>query len=205
MNNLVFVTFEILVVVVAPLLILYLKGDWPLRSTIPCLVTIPVLWYLTYSPLHELSHVVGTYLVGGRVTYIKLIPRFWMGEFSGGAMITPEGFVHDWQWLVMTSSPYILDVACVAAGYAVLRRRFFRHSFAVGFTFMLLCLRPAFDLVCETVALIAGGRGDLYHTEKTIGGATIWTLLAVSIGASATTVFIVLRRFTERPTSAPPV
>ena len=75
--NYTLVTVEITLVIVAPLLFLYLRSSWPLRVIIPCLLSIPLLWYLTYSPLHELSHVVGTYLVGGTVTSIKLIPRFW--------------------------------------------------------------------------------------------------------------------------------
>ena len=36
-------TLEILVVIVAPLLFLSLKGPWPVRRTIPGLVVIPVL------------------------------------------------------------------------------------------------------------------------------------------------------------------
>src|SRR5512136_2998807 len=102
------VTLETLVVIVAPLLILYLTGHWPMRIVIPCLLVIPVLWYLTYSPIHELSHVLGTYLVGGAVTELKLIPRFWHGEF-GRAWITPQGLWAPWQQLVMTSAPYALD------------------------------------------------------------------------------------------------
>jgi len=195
MDGLLLVTFEILVIVVAPLLILYLKSHWPLRSTIPSLVSIPVLWYLVYSPLHELSHVVGAYLAGGRVTAVKLMPRFWMGEFSGGAQITPAGLIHGWQWLLMTSSPYLLDVLCVIAAYFILRKNLLKSPFTVGLTFMLLCLRPAFDLVCETVAFLGGARGDLYHIEKAIGGLAIWTLLGLSIAVSLTMIVIVLRSF----------
>ena len=101
-NSMLLVTLEILVTIVAPLLILYLRGRWPMRITIPCLLVIPVLWYLTYAPIHELSHVLGTYLVGGSVTEIKLIPSFWKGEF-GRAWITPQGLRAPWQQLVMTS------------------------------------------------------------------------------------------------------
>ncbi|HLE33026.1 MAG TPA: hypothetical protein VJB38_10485, partial [Bacteroidota bacterium] len=61
------ITVEILLVVVTPLLFLYLKGSWPLRVIVPCLLTIPLLWYFTYAPLHELSHAAGTYFVGGKV------------------------------------------------------------------------------------------------------------------------------------------
>ncbi|MCE7980417.1 MAG: hypothetical protein DYG89_04440 [Caldilinea sp. CFX5] len=76
-------TGEILLVVVTPLLVLYIKGNWPLRKVIPSLVIIPILWYFTYAPLHELSHAAGLYLVGGKVIDYRLIPSFWLGEFAG--------------------------------------------------------------------------------------------------------------------------
>jgi len=202
MNNLLFITFEILVIVVFPLLILYLKGGWRLRSTIPGLVIIPVLWYFIYSPLHELSHAAGAYLVGGSVTHIKLIPRFWMGEFSGGAEITPAGLVHTWQSMTMTLSPYFLDVLCLIAGYIFLRRRFMRNPFVVGLTFMILCLRPAFDIVTETVAFLGGARGDLFCIREITGGFALWSLLAPAIALSVFTIIVVLRRFINNPEEA---
>ena len=76
-------TCEILLFLVMPLLVLYLKGNWPLRKVIPPLVVIPILWYFAYAPLHELSHAAGLYLVGGKAIDYRLIPRFWLGEFGG--------------------------------------------------------------------------------------------------------------------------
>ena len=89
-------TFEILLFLVMPLLVLYIKGNWPLRKFILPLVVIPILWYLTYAPLHELSHAAGIYLVGGKVTVWKLIPRFWLGEFAR-AWVIPSGITQSWQ------------------------------------------------------------------------------------------------------------
>ena len=82
MQNYPVYTFEILLIVVMPLLVLYIKGSWPLRKVIPCIMVIPILWYFTYAPLHELSHAAGIYLVGCKVIVWKLIPRFWLGEFA---------------------------------------------------------------------------------------------------------------------------
>ena len=58
MQNYLLNTCEILLVLVLPLLVLYLKGNWPWRRAIPPLVIIPVFWYFTYAPVHELSHAV---------------------------------------------------------------------------------------------------------------------------------------------------
>jgi hypothetical protein len=194
MSNYWLVTLETLLIVVLPLLYLYLRGGLPLRSTVPCLLILPVLWYLTYAPLHELSHVVGAYVVGGKVTQIKLIPSFWLGEF-GGAWITPVGLTQSWQQLIMTGSPYILDVLCVIAGMILLRRGLSRNPFVVGLVIMLLCLRPAFDLVCETIAFVLGVRGDLYYVEQIIGSWLTWSFLLFSIGLSVLSIVVVVRRF----------
>lgn len=181
------VTFEIFVVIVIPLLILYLAGRWSMRVTIPSLLVIPVLWYLTYAPIHELSHVLATYLVGGSVTEIKLIPSFWRGEFAR-AWITPEGLQSPWQQLAMTSAPYVLDGVSVVVGLLALQRMRRTHPFVLGVTFMLLCLRPAFDAVCETVAFALGARGDLHHIARSIGTPMVWAAGATLLGFSLFTI-----------------
>jgi hypothetical protein len=198
MNNELLITFEIMLVVDAPLLFLYLKGKWPLRTVIACLLSIPVLWYLTYAPLHELSHVAGTYLVGGKIIYYKLIPRFWLGEF-GHAWITADGIRESWQQLIMTSSPYILDIVCIVAGLFVLRRGFSKNPFVVGLIFMLLCLRPAFDFVCETIAFLSGNRGDIYNIESVIGSFMTWSFVLLSFILSLISIVIILKRFVGFP------
>jgi len=194
MNNGLLVTFEILLVVVTPLIILYLKGSWPLRTATPCLVSIPILWYFVYSPLHELSHIAGTYLVGGTVIYYKLIPRFWLSEL-GRAWITPEGLKESWQQLIMTASPYILDIVSIVAGMFILRRNFSKNPFVIGFVFMLLFLRPTFDFVCEPIAFLSGDMGDIYHITSKIGNFVTWSLILFSVGLSLISIIIVLKRF----------
>ena len=191
------VTLEILVVVVAPLLILYLAGRWPLRIVIPCLLAIPVLWYLTYAPIHELSHVLGTYVVGGTVTEVKLIPSFWHGEL-GRAWITPQGLQARWQQLAMTGAPYLLDGLSVAVGFFALRGERLKHPFALGVALMLLCLRPAFDVICEAVAFALGGRGDLYHVAQVTGYPVVWVGVLVLAGSSVFAVAHVLMSSASR-------
>lgn len=182
------VTFEILAVVVMPLLVLVLKGRWPMRVAIPALFAIPVLWYLTYAPIHELSHVLGTWVAGGSVTQVKLIPSFWHGEFAR-AWITPVGLVAPWQRFVMTSAPYALDGLSVAVGYFVLHRGgLLRRPFALGIALMLLCLRPAFDVLCESVGLARGARGDLWHLAQSVGYPAVWASMALLLGFALATI-----------------
>jgi hypothetical protein len=200
--NRLLITTEILLVIVAPLLILYLRGNWRLRSTVPCLLLIPVLWYLTYAPLHELSHVAGTYLAGGRVIDYKLMPRFWAGEFEI-AWITPVGLTRPWQKLAMSGAPYVLDLACILAGMSVLRRRASANAFIVGLVFMLLCLRPAFDFVCESVSFLDGFRGDLYNMQAIVGGPAIWSFIVTSVGLSLVAILTIVRRHAGGPGNEP--
>ncbi len=191
-------TLEILLVIVLPLLVLYLRGDWPLRAAVPCLVGLPVLWYLSYAPLHELSHAAGAYAAGGTVIGGRLMPRIWVAEF-GRAWLHVEGLRDDWQRLVMTSAPYVVDLACLLLGRIVLRRRASSRPFVTGLVFMLLCLRPAFDLVCETVAFLLRAQGDVYHVREILGGPATWWLLLAALGWSLLTILTVLMRFSPRP------
>ena len=201
-NDFILVTLEILVVLVTPLLILYLTRPWPLRIVIPCLLVIPVLWYLTYAPIHELSHVLGTYLVGGSVTETKLIPSFWKGEVAV-AWITPQGLREPWQQLVMTSSPYVLDGLSVALGFVLLGRgRLLDRPVALGVVFMLLCLRPTFDVLNETVAFARGSQADLYHIALAIGSPMLWLSSVSLLGFSLLTMARLLMKSASRKSQA---
>jgi hypothetical protein len=141
-------------------------------------------------------------LVGGKVTYIKLIPSFWLGEFAR-AWITPVGITQSWQWLITSASPYLLDVVCIVAGIFILRRRFSRNPFVVGLVLMLLCLRPAFDFVCESIAFLSGDRGDFYAIQQIVGPFVIWSFILFSIGLSIFSVLIILRRYVGFPENLP--
>ena len=187
MQNYLLYTCEILLFLVMPLLVLYIKGNWPLRKVIPALVIIPVLWYFTYAPLHELSHAAGVYLVGGKVIGYKLIPRFWLGEFAR-AWITPSGISQSWQQLTMTAFPYLLDVVCFIAALFVFQRNFSRNPFLLGLIFMFLCLRPAMDFVFEPIAFLSGDRGDFYALQQIVGPFAIWSFILISIGLAVYSV-----------------
>ena len=193
MQSYLLVTCEILVIVVMPLLVLYLKGNWPLRKVILSLVVIPIFWYFTYAPLHELSHAAGIYLVGGKVIFWKLIPSFWLGEFAR-AWLTPSGITQSWQQLTMSSFPYLLDVVCFVAALFVFRRGSSRNPFVIGLAFMILCLRPACDFVFEPIAFLSGDRGDFYAIQQIVGPFAIWSFILISIGLAIYSISSTLSR-----------
>lgn len=193
MNYALLSTFEVLLIIPIPLVILYLRGKWPMKMIRICLSVIPLLWYLTYAPLHELSHIFGTYIAGGSVIDYKLIPRFWMGEFAG-AWITPIGLSHPWQNLVMLSAPYVLDLASVIAGAVVLQHHMSKNAFWAGFLFMLLCLRPTFDLTCEAIGFYNGFKGDLFHIQRIVGSEVLSSFLLLSLVLSVFLIYAILKR-----------
>jgi hypothetical protein len=193
MQNYLLATCEILLVVVMPLLVLYLKGNWPLRKVIPPLVIIPILWYFTYAPLHELSHAAGLYLVGGKAIEYKLIPRFWLGEF-GGAWITTSGITQSWQQLTMSAFPYLLDIVCFVAAIFIFREVFLETLFYWPH-FMLLCLRPAIDFVFESIGFLTGWRGDVWYMQQIAGSFATWSFILISIGLAAVSILSTLSRF----------
>jgi hypothetical protein len=194
MQNYLVYTCEILLVVVMPLLVLYLKGNWPLRKVIPYLVVIPILWYFTYAPLHELSHAAGIYLVGGKVIDYKLIPSFWLGEFAR-AWITPSGITQSWQQLTISAFPYMLDIVSFVVAIFVFRRDFSRNPFFIGLAFMLLCLRPAMDFVFEPIAFLSGDRGDFYFIQQSVGPFALWSFILISIGLAVYSILSTLSHF----------
>jgi len=189
---------EIILTIVAPLIALYLRGQWRLGTVTACLCGIAVVWYLTYAPIHELSHALGTTLVGGRIVDVKLIPSFWEGTFAV-AWVTSVGLDQSWQQLVMLGAPYVIDVACVIVSLVVLRRRLSRNALVVGLLLMLLCLRPAFDLVCETVGFAGGFKGDLWHMQLIVGSAALWSFLLVALALCLLSVVVILRRYDGFP------
>jgi hypothetical protein len=197
MNHLLTIV-EILFTVVVPLLVLYLRGTWKQQTMMACVSIIPILWYFVYAPMHELSHLLGAYLVGAQIVEVKLIPRFWVGE-TAVAWIKAEGFTSEWSQLIATISPYVLNLVSIAIGVYILQRKLSRNAFLVGFLFMFLCLRPAFDFVCETVGFATGFRGDLFHIALTVGGFATWTFLAVSIAFSMYAIIVIIGRFKGFP------
>jgi hypothetical protein len=141
-----------------------------------------------------LSHAAGTYLVGGKVIEYRLIPRFWLGEF-GGAWAIPSGYTQSWQQLTSSAFPYMLDIVCFVVAIFAFRRGFSRNPFFIGLAFMLLCLRPACDFVCEPIGFLAGDKGDFYVIQQIVGPFAIWSFILISIGLAIYSISSSLSHF----------
>ena len=103
----------------------------------------------------------------------------------------------------MTSAPYVLDGLSLVVGFFALGRgRLMDRPFALGVAFMLLCLRPAFDVLCETVAFALGAKADLYHIALAIGTPMLWLSSAILLGFSLLTITRLLVKSAARYRSA---
>jgi len=111
------------------------------------------------------------------------------------AEVTSEGIVNSWQQSISTGFPYILDIVSVAAALWLAKKRFPKTAFLAGLTFMLLCIRPLFDLVCETVGFLLGEKGDLYFMNQILGRMPMWVCLVFSIGLALLSISAVLRQY----------
>jgi len=70
-----------------------------------------------------------------------------------------------------------------------------RNAFWAGFLFMLLCLRPTFDLVCEAVGFYNGFMGDLFHIQQIVGSAILSSLILLSLLLSVFLIYAILKRY----------
>lgn len=63
---------------------------------------------------------------------------------------------------------------------------------------MLLCLRPTFDVVCETVGLATGARGDPWCLAQVVGYPVVWTsALGLIVLSVLVSLRVVLRRVAD--------
>ena len=60
-------------------------------------------------------------------------------------------------------------------------------------------MRPASDLVCDTIGSVSGFRGDLSHIALTVGALVLWTFLAPAIAFALFATAVVIGRFKGSP------
>ena len=166
--NAVFRLIEILLLIVLPLMILYLRSGWEKKEIVLNLIALPLIWYLLYAPIHELSHMLGCIIVGAEITDFRLFPRFWEGSFGFAYVDIKGGFNENFSSLVILISPYLLDLLSIIAGYYILTRLKIKNSFLVGFIFLILCLRPLYDVIDNYIGIFFN-HSDLVLTIKIIG------------------------------------
>ena len=174
---------ELLALILFPLIIFYVRSNWRRTEIMVDIVLLCMLWMLTYSLLHELSHLTSSVLLGRKITGYQLIPRFWEGQFfsGGGVASVPTGPVSDRLGFLTALAPYLKDVAFLAIGFFVLQSQKIRSSFLVGFVFVLCCLSPLFDIANNYSIYILNP--DIVGNDFQGAAVSLGSILTNAIGA----------------------
>lgn len=193
-------TVEIAGLVLLPLTVLYLRSKWPPRLWVANLFVLPLLWFSTYSLLHEGSHVVGVLLIGDTVVKYHLIPHFWQGEFTS-AWIQSAG-LQGLRGVLPGLFPYLRDFVFLIAGWMILRLKRITSSFFVGLVLVIFCLSPLFDIednYCSGYLLRHAIGNDFTGTAMMIGET--WTNLIgiFLLGFASCVIGWVLWLYTDFP------
>jgi hypothetical protein len=139
-----FALIEMLVFVVIPLIAFYLRNNWPRKIFVTNFMVILIVWFFTLPFFHELSHIVGVYVIGSKPIAYQLIPKFWEGDFTA-AWVQSEP-INDWRNPIPGLSPYIKDIILLIIGFILLKGKKVNNAFWAGFIYVFFCLGSLFDI-----------------------------------------------------------
>ncbi len=189
---------EILVLIILPLLVIYLRSDWPRKQIYINVIILPLIWYLFYAPIHELGHILGCLIVGADITDYRLFAHFWEGSFGFAYVDVKGGLEVNMNSMIILISPYILDFISIIIGYNILIRYKIKNSFLLGLTFLIFCLRPLYDIVDNYIGIFYN-HSDLVLTSKIIGEYITYSYGIISITISLIAIILLLNKYKNYP------
>jgi hypothetical protein len=140
-----FALIEVCLFFVNPLIVFYLRNNWPRKITIISIVLTVIIWFFTLPFFHELSHLIGVYLIGSKLADYQLIPKFWEGDFTTAYVGSYP--VNDWRGPIPGLFPYIKDILMLIIGFVLLKSKKVSNAFWAGFIYAFFCLGSMFDIV----------------------------------------------------------
>jgi len=189
---------EILVLVVLPLLVFYLRSSWPKKEVNINVIILPLIWYVFYAPLHELGHILGCFIVGAEIKDYQLFAHFWEGSFGFAYVDVQGGLDVNMNSLIILISPYILDFISIIIGYYILTRYKIKNSFLLGLTFLIFCLRPLYDIVDNYIGIFYN-HSDLVLTSKIVGEYITYSYGIISVTISLIAIILLLNKYKNYP------
>lgn len=186
----------ILLLAVAPLYGTLRRSHWSPLTVKWLMAAIPLLLFPLNAPIHETSHMLGTWLAGGSIGQVRLWQPFWQAD-APVAMIQTSGLTTPARQFVSSVFPYAVDAALLACGAFIVRRPRIRSAWRFGAFFLFLVLKPSFDIAANVAAWSVYGIGDFGQMAGILGrvstGALQASLLAGAIGLTVA----VVRRYGE--------
>jgi hypothetical protein len=189
---------EILVLVVLPLLIFYLRSSWPKKEVIINVIILPLIWYVFYAPIHELCHILGCLIVGTEIKDYQLFAHFWEGKFGFAFVDIKDGYGENVSTFIILIMPYILDIISIITGYYLLIRYKIKKSFFCGLVLLLLNVRPVYDLI-DNFAGYFQNHSDLVMAGRIAGNALTFLFIIVSVITGIILVLFLLKKYKQHP------
>ena len=173
MNNIIN-TIELALLIIFPLIFYYQRIQKSYKTYIFYIVILYLIWFTTYSLLHELCHVFGSWITGANVTDYQLIPRFWEGDFKNGYV--QSELENEYQLFFSPISPYLRDIIFLFIGYIFLKMVKIKYSFITGLVLILFVLSPLYDVFNNYFAFVIGAKNDFYSVRVAIGSFGVHTI-----------------------------
>ena len=153
-------TIQLAILILLPLLLYYRRVDLRIPQIVLFIAIVYVIWYATYSALHELRHLLPLVVMNERIIDIQLFPHFLQGELSGGHITTQYSSVRN--EFVGVVFPYLTDILLAILGAVVLTKLVPRPGPLIfGLMLTVFVTSPLFDVVNNYVAFVIGSdRGN---------------------------------------------
>ena len=189
---------EILVLIVLPLLIVYLRSSWTNKEIYFNVIILPLIWYLFYAPIHELGHMLGCIVVGADITDYRLFAHFWEGSFGFAYVDVKGGLDVNMNSFIILILPYVLDLISILIGYFLLTKYKIKNSFLFGLVFLIFSVRPLYDLVDNFIGYFFN-HSDFVLASQIVGNLIIFTFVIVSVIIGITLIILLLNKYKQYP------
>ena len=189
---------EILILIVLPPLILFLRSSWPNKEIYFSVIILPLIWYLFYAPIHELGHILGCAIVGAEITNYRLFAHFWEGSFGFAFVDVKNGLGENMSSFIILISPYVIDLISIIIGYYILTRYRIKNSFLLGLTFLIFSVRPLYDLVDNFIGYYFN-HSDFVLASKIISNLIIFSFVIISTVTGIILVLLLLKKYKGYP------
>lgn len=194
---------EITILIILPLLILYTKSKWSTKEIIFNAIVLPLIWYITYAPIHELGHVIGCKIVGLEINDYQLFTRFWEGSFGFAFVDIKEGYGENIESFIVLIMPYLIDFFFLIFGFIVVYKNKFKvkNSFLFGLTFLFFVLRSNYDLLDNYIGYFFN-HSDFVLAGKIVGNLNILIFIVLSLIIGFSLTLLIIKKYIFYPSAA---